>query len=86
MYLISTKECKCWIVTDLLNIYRQIQCMQDFVAPLAVTGRKNRALQVPSVVLTKPLETFLRLCMGKREELAVHGFAVLSQCWFYSTQ
>ena len=27
---------------------------------------------------TKPKETFLRLCMGQREVLAVHDFSVLS--------
>ena len=43
-----------------------------------MTGRKTCALQVPSVAHTKPLKSFLRLCMGQREVLTVHRFSVLS--------
>ena len=38
-----------------------------------MTGRKNRAVQVPPVVPYKALENF----MGQREVLAVHDFSVL---------
>ena len=39
-----------------------------------MTGRKSCALQVSLVV---PYKSFLRLCMGQREVLAVHDFSIL---------
>ena len=48
------------------------------VVPYKALGKKMHALQVPPVVPYKALGTFLRLCMGQREVLAVHAFSVLS--------
>ena len=48
--------------------------LDNFFTRSFMTGRKNRALQVPPVVPYKALEKF---SMGQQEVLAVHDFSVL---------